>query len=102
MPEQTPKNLSHFGSFRFSPDYYQLKSVERKQLHADWLAGLRQASARMDVYATYPAQTTSDVMVWSAVALEESCSVQSFFDRYAWATNPYRQYIEPDHVQGGV
>jgi chlorite dismutase len=95
MPEQTPKILSHFGSFRFSTAYFQLKTAERKQLHSEWLAGLRQASIKVDVYATYPAQTISDVMVWSAVVLEEACSVQAFFDRFARATNPYRQYIEP-------
>jgi chlorite dismutase len=95
MPEQTSKTLNHFGSFRFSPHYFQLKTNERKQIHTEWLTGLRLASSKLDVYATYPAQADSDVMVWSAIALEEAWNAQTFFDRFAQATNPYRQYIEP-------
>ena len=34
-------------------------------------------------------------MVWSAVALEESCQVKAFFDQYGLATNPMRQYLQP-------
>ena len=97
MPEQIAKTLNHFVSFRFSADYFQLNTQERQQIHVDWLSGLRQAGTKVEVYATYPAQVDSDVMVWSAMVMDESCTVQSFFDRYARATNPYRRYIEPSN-----
>jgi len=95
MPDATSKTLNHFGSFRFSPHFYQLNTLDRKQILTEFLAGIRQASTKSEVYATYPAQADSDVMVWSAVSLEEACNVSSFFDQFARATNPFRKYLEP-------
>jgi chlorite dismutase len=95
MPEQTSKSLNHFGLFSFTPNYYQLKTDQRKQIHAELLSGLRHASQTVYVYAAYPAQADSDLLVWSAVELTEACLVQTFFDRYARSTNPLRQYLEP-------
>ena len=95
MPEPTSKTLNHFSSFHFSPHFYQLNTPDRKQIFTEWLAGIQPASTKSEVYATYPAQADSDVMVWSAVSLEEACNVSSFFDQFARATNPFRKYLEP-------
>lgn len=95
MAEQTGKSLNHFGLFRFTPNYHILETDQRQHIHAKLLAGLRQAGDSLYVYATYPAQADSDLLVWSAVDLKEACLAQTFFDRYARATNPLRQYLEP-------
>ena len=61
MPEQTPRTLNHFAFFKFKDAYFDLPSGERGELHAHWLAGLRDASGQVDVYQVYPAQTDADV-----------------------------------------
>ena len=95
MPEQTVKSLNHFGLFRFTPSYHQLIRDQRRQIHSELLAGLRHASGTVFVYSAYPTQADSDLLIWSAVEMSEACLAQTFFDRYAAATNPIRQYLEP-------
>jgi chlorite dismutase len=101
MPEQTAKSLNHFALFSFSPNYYSLPSSERRETHKNWLAGLRSAAQNLDVYQAYPAQAGADVLVWSALEVEESCSTATFFSQFAQATNPFRHLLRPVQLLWG-
>jgi chlorite dismutase len=102
MPEQTPRTLNHFAFFRFKDAYFDLPSGERKELHANWLAGLRDASGQVDVYQVYPAQTDADLLAWSALTAEDPALPAGFFERFARATNRYRHLVEPVHTLWGL
>ena len=81
MPESTPRTLNHFAFFKFKDAYFALSSEERQGFKADWLAGLRQAAeptrgtSNVDVYQVYPAETSADVLVWSAIHLHSIASL---------------------------
>lgn len=102
MPEQTPRTLNHFAFFKFKDAYFDLPSGERKELHASWLAGLREASGQVDVYQVYPAQTDADLLAWSALNAEDTALPAAFFERFARATNRYRHLVEPVHTLWGL
>jgi chlorite dismutase len=95
MPEETPRTLNHFAFYSFSDAYWRLDSSARAGLHEEWLGGLRAAAGKVDVYQVFPAESGTDLLVWSAVPVNEACSTAEFFERYARATNPMRAHVRP-------
>ena len=93
MPEETPKTLNHFALFTFKDAYWPLPAAERARFHQEWLAGLRAAAQKVDIYQVFPAEESADILVWSALPLIEKCDTAAFFDRFAHATNPQRAYL---------
>jgi chlorite dismutase len=108
MPELTPRTLSHFAFFKFKDAYFALSSGERKEFHATWLSGLRQAAgsaegtSNANVYQVYPTETSADVLVWSAMEAEDPSETAGFFERFARATNPQRHLVEAVHTLWGL
>lgn len=93
MPEETSRTLNHFALFAFNEPYWSFGSDARADLHRDWLAGLR--AAAQTVYVYQPTESGVDLIVWSALPAEEKDDTARFFDCYAKAINPYRQYLQP-------
>ena len=93
MPEQTPKTLSHFSFFRFTPAYYALEAAQRAEFHQSWLNGLREAAEIVNIYQVFPAAAT-DILVWSAATAAVTGAPGQIFTRLARAINPYRPLIE--------
>lgn len=108
MPESIPRTLNHFAFFEFKDAYFTLPSEERQEFHDHWLAGLRQAAeqptgaSNVDVYQVYPAETSADVLVWSAMEADDPTVVAGFFERFAPATNPQRHLVEAVHTLWGL
>ncbi|HYN90244.1 MAG TPA: chlorite dismutase family protein [Ardenticatenaceae bacterium] len=98
MAERT---LNHFAFFTFDPSYWSLSPDERAALHSQWLAGLREAAPRVDIYQVYPGRADTDVMVWSALPADEGCDAAAFFGRFAAATNPHRHMVRPTQTLWG-
>jgi chlorite dismutase len=94
MPEETPRTLNHFAFFSFKDSYFALAGEARAALQRDWLAGLRAAARKVDIYQVFPAESGADVMVWSAVELDGGCDTAEFFARFAAATNPLRAHLQ--------
>lgn len=101
MPELTPPTLNHFAFFKFKDEHFALSPGERRDVHATWLANLREAAGQLDLYQVYPAQTEADVLVWSALESEDPAAAAAFFERFARATNPQRHLVEAVHTLWG-
>jgi chlorite dismutase len=95
MPGQTPSTLNHFAFFSFTSQYYGLERASRISFQQSLLEGLRRASENLDIYQVYPIQAGTDILVWSAIQVEEPQAPCKFFDAFARATNPYRTLLEP-------
>jgi chlorite dismutase len=93
MPEETPRTLNHFALFAFKEAYWTLSAEARTEFHRNWLAGLRAAARRVDVYQIFPAESGADLLVWSALPAEGKCETAEFFEGFARATNPFRAYL---------
>jgi chlorite dismutase len=95
MPEQTPRTLNHFALFAFKDAYWSLTSDARAEFHTRWLAGLREAARKLDVYQVFPSESSADVLVWSALPAEGKRGTAAFLEQFARATNPFRAYLQP-------
>ncbi|HLF27457.1 MAG TPA: chlorite dismutase family protein [Anaerolineae bacterium] len=101
MPEETPRTLNHFALLAFKDAYWTLAPEARTEFRREWLAGLRKAAHKVDVYQVFPTESGSDVLVWSAVPVEAKNATAEFFERFACATNPYRAYLQLENTLWG-
>ena len=101
MPEETPRTLNHFALFAFKDAYWALAAEARAEFHQAWLAGLRAAARKVDVYQVFPSESGADLLVWSAVPAEDKNSAAGFFERFARATNPFRAYLQISAILWG-
>jgi chlorite dismutase len=92
MPEQTPRTLNHYAMVAFKDPYWDLMSDGRAAFHAGWLAGLNKMAQKVDIFQS--AESGVDILIWSAVQVEELGATAEFFERFARACSPYRHLIE--------
>jgi chlorite dismutase len=95
MPEFTPKLLSHFTLYRFTDRYFELSQTDRSKLHNNLLQGLCAAAPAVQMYQVYPAQSGADFLVWSSLPAEDPAAPAGFFEKFAAATLPHRQWLAP-------
>lgn len=93
MPEETPRTLNHFALYAFKDAYWSLPAEARADLHRDWLAGLRDGAPAVQLYQA--AESGADVIVWSALPVEDAAVAGRFFECCARALNPMRTYLDP-------
>ena len=101
MPEDILASLNHFTSFRFTQNYYNLPTPQRLQLHQEWLSAIRLSAECLWLYQVYPAISGVDLLAWSALSARETGQTSVFFTRFAQATNPFRQWLEPVGILWG-
>jgi chlorite dismutase len=94
MSETVARSLNHYAVARFTRSFWALPREEKERVHAAWLDGLRTAATKLDIYQVFPTEHGADVMVWSAVPADEPGAAFEFFDAFARATNPLRQYLK--------
>ena len=94
MSENVARSLNHFAVVKFTKAYWALPRDEKARVHAAWLDGLKGAAAKLELYQVFPTEHAADVMAWSAVEAEEPGAAFEFFDAFARATNPVRQFLK--------
>jgi chlorite dismutase len=93
MPEETPRTLNHFALFALKDAYWPLPVDVRAEVRAAWLAGLRAAAPSVQVYQ--PTESGVDLIVWSALPAADPEAAARFFECFARAVNPQREYLQP-------
>ncbi len=101
MTDRSPRWLNHFSLFSMTREGYALSPADRKRELTSWLKDLRSVGPCVEVYQVYPAQADVDVLVWSAMEVDQADDVAPFFSRFAAATNPHRHLIQPNTVLWG-
>ena len=93
MSENVARSLNHFAVTAFTDAYWALPASEKAEIHGAWLDGLQRAATRVEIYQVFPTEHAADLVVWSAVEAEDPGAAFEFFDAFARATNPVRQYL---------
>src|SRR3954451_4174514 len=89
------RSLNHFAHFAFTEQYWALPTAERITFRETLLRDLRAAAPRVDVYQVFPSRAETDILVWSAVPIEQGCDASGFFSRFARAVNTQRHLLRP-------
>ncbi|MBI5877436.1 MAG: chlorite dismutase family protein [Chloroflexi bacterium] len=93
--DETPqRTLSHFALVTFKDAYWTLAKPARAELWQRWMASLRDAAQKIFLFQVFPTEHGADLLVWSALAADDTGAAQHFFESFARATNPHRAYLE--------
>src|SRR5512138_1798249 len=93
MSNEPNRTMSHFALGAFTDAYWQADGRTRADTNRLWLRALRDAAMKVDVYQVFPAESENDVLIWSAIAADETDAAARFFDCFARALNPVRRYV---------
>lgn len=94
MSDEPARTLSHFALAAFTDDYWALDGAARARLNRQWLHGLQDAARKVDLYQIFPAESGSDLLIWSALGADEKDAAARFFACFARAINPFRRYVQ--------
>jgi len=94
LSESTPRTLTHYALARFTQEYWSRAASEREQIHTRWLADLRAAARKLDIYQVFPTEHRADICVWSAIEADDLGAPAAFFEAFTRALTPHRPYIE--------
>lgn len=90
--EQSLRTFNHYALFSFKDAYWLLSADERANFHKNWLAALRASAQKVDLFQG--AEHDVDLIVWSALTVNDNRDAATFFETFAKALAPYRHLIE--------
>lgn len=86
------RTFNHYSLISFKESYWSLSAKEREEFHKDWLRGLCAAAQKVDIFQATEAGI--DLIVWSALIVDDKQDPANFFEKLAVANNPYRNLID--------
>ena len=90
--EPSKRTFNHFSLFSFKDAYWLLSSEERSQFHKEWLTALCASAQKVDIFQG--TEHNVDLIVWSALTVENNQDTARFFEKNARAMTPWRHLIE--------
>jgi chlorite dismutase len=84
--------LNHYSLIAFKDAAWALSPEERANFQRDWLAGLRKAALKVDIFQA--TESGIDLIVWSALSADDKQDAAAFFEAFTRANTPYRHLIE--------
>jgi chlorite dismutase len=90
--EQSLRTFNHYALFSFKDVYWSLNADERANFHKNWLAALRAAAQKVDLFQG--TEHDVDLIIWSALTVKDNQDAAVFFEKFAKALAPYRHLIE--------
>jgi chlorite dismutase len=89
IPQRT---FNHYALIAFKDAYWSLSGDERTEFHKNWLAALRASAQKVDVFQS--TQHDVDLIIWSALVVDDTQDPAIFFKKLTKAMIPYRHLIE--------
>jgi chlorite dismutase len=90
--EHSLRTFNHYALFSFKDAYWSLSANERANFHKNWLAALRASAQKVDLFQG--TEHDVDLIVWSALTVNDNRNAAVFFEKFAKALTPYRHLIE--------
>ncbi len=90
--EVSQRTLNHYALIAFKEAYWSLSVGEREDFHKNWLTALRASAQKVDIFQG--TENDVDMVVWSALAVNDTKDPAVFFEQFAKAMSPYRHLVE--------
>ena len=90
MAESTPQTFNHFALIGFTEGHWSEPAERRHREVREWLERLRNQVGALHLYQTFGVESTSDLLVWSAVAGDDRDIPARFFNQFAECLAPWR------------
>jgi len=90
--EVSQRTLNHYALIAFKEAYWSLSVGEREDFHKNWLTALRASAQKVDIFQG--TENDVDMVVWSALAVNDTKDPAAFFEKFTKAMTPYRHLVE--------
>jgi chlorite dismutase len=90
--EVSQRTLIHYALITFKEAYWSLSVGEREDFHKNWLTALRASTQKVDIFQG--TENDVDLVVWSALAVNDTKDPATFFEKFTKAMTPYRHLIK--------
>lgn len=98
--DTSTQTFSHFGMFAFKDAYWELDTGRRTRFHQEWLRALRAAAPKVEIFQA--TESDIDLIVWSALTVNDQDDPAAFFRQFAKALAPHHHLIEPRESLWGL
>ncbi|MCI0432111.1 MAG: chlorite dismutase family protein [Gemmatimonadetes bacterium] len=99
--QERGRSLNHFGVWALTDAYWALAEAEQLGIRRDWVSALAGTAPVVHHYQIFPAEATSDVLVWSAVRADDPGAAAAFFEAHAMAVHGFRRWLRPVQMLWG-
>jgi chlorite dismutase len=89
------RQLNHYAVLSFTDFYWQQPSERRKAFLEELRAGIPQLAEQVFLYNIFPTRSAGDLIIWSALQVEDTQTAGSFFSEYADKTSSWRPFLKP-------
>ncbi|HEX2992201.1 MAG TPA: chlorite dismutase family protein [Anaerolineales bacterium] len=90
--EPSVRTLNHFSLFSFKNAYWSASAEQRAEFQKNWLTALCDAARKVDIFQG--TEHDVDMVVWSAIEVNDNRDAAAFFEKFAKSLTPYRHLIE--------
>jgi chlorite dismutase len=97
MPQEGQFSLNHFAALDFEPSFWQLSGTERTQRLKKFFDGLGETTDSFFLYQSYPLESQTELVVWSASQVTDTQQPKKFFGGWARASMALKPYLISRH-----
>jgi len=97
--EPSLRTFNHYALFSFKDAYWALSAAERTDFHKNWLTALCASAQKVDIFQG--TEHDVDLIVWSALTVNNNQDTAVFFEKFAKSLAPYRHLIEQKDLLWG-
>ncbi|HEX5838274.1 MAG TPA: chlorite dismutase family protein [Anaerolineales bacterium] len=90
--EPSVRTLNHFSLFSFKDAYWSLSAEQRAEFQKNWLTALCNAARKVDIFQG--TEHDVDLVVWSAIEVNDNGDAAAFFEKFTKSLTPHRHLIE--------
>jgi chlorite dismutase len=90
--EPSVRTLNHFSLFSFKDAYWSLSAEQRAEFQKSWLTALCDAARKVDIFQS--TEHDVDLVVWSAIEVNDNRDAAAFFEKFTKSLTPHRHLIE--------
>ncbi len=89
------RQLNHYTVFSFTDSFWQQPSKQRQDFLKQLGKQIPQIADQVYLYHIFPTRSEGDLMIWSAVQVDDPQKPASFFTQFSSTTASWRQYLKP-------
>ena len=95
------RQLNHYTVFSFTDSFWQQPSKQRQAFLQQLNEQIPQLAEHVYLYHIFPTRPEGDLMIWSAVQVDDPQKPASFFTQISSTTASWRQYLKPINTLWG-
>ena len=89
------RQLNHYTFLSFTDYYWQQASEKRQAFLEELKDGIPRLAEQVSLYNIFPTRSEGDLMIWSALQVEDTQTPSTFFSGFADKTSSWRPYLKP-------